>query len=177
MKDYSHIGLNTNLIKTNSLMGKRQSLVQRDGIIDVLGKNPLYEIQTKYLKVGEAAQDDLVQVTGTAVATGTIAIGTHVVATTTISPNPRWAGAVIMGQVSQEIYEGTAVDTNYLIYPAPGGSIAADKFRCFDGYRQLGGSEINHRNQTTVYNNSGSAVPVYAVAKWKFVMDQAGNAS
>lgn len=133
------------------------------------------DIRYGQIRVGRVGIGSLIQVSGSVTASGGIATGTHVVVTSTISPQAGYSENIIGGWFSNEIYEGTAAVAGSMIFPAPGAGVAADRFRCYGGYRQLGGNEINHRAQVAVYNNSGGSVSIFAAVKWKYIMNNAGT--
>ncbi|MEK6830383.1 MAG: hypothetical protein AABY15_09790 [Nanoarchaeota archaeon] len=168
MRNLSSLGLNNKLQALSSLA------VKQENFVNSMSFDSNYEIQGKNIKVSRPNFGTIVLLSGTASAQGTVNNGTHVVITSTLSPAAGFSNNMIAGWTSQEVFEGTTNDTNFLIFPAPGGSIAADRYRCFSGYRQLGGAEINHRHQTTIYNNSGATGTVFAIARWKYIMNGGG---
>lgn len=158
-------------------MEKIGSLRDKAKYVDGLSFDGIYEVQTKKLKTGAVNVGNLVLLSGTADATGTVSNASHLVFTTSIVPAVGFTGNRIGGWASMEIYEGTAVDGTMIVFPAPGAGIASDRWRFSSGYTQLGGSEINHQYRVMAYNNSGATGTVYGVAKWKYIMNGGGTTS
>lgn len=159
---------------TNQLINKNSPLLRRQEVT-AIDFDTKFQVQSRNIRVSNVSVGNLINISGTADAVGTVAAGTHVVFTANITPGTGFAGKRVGGWAAQEIYEGTAVDANNLIFPAPGGNIAADRWRFSAGYRTEGGSEIDHRYQVMVYNNTGGALPVYGVAKWKYSINGGGT--
>jgi hypothetical protein len=159
----------------NSQFRSVNSPLARNNFVSGYQFESQYEVQTKNLKVGKISVGSLIRISGTADAVGTISGGNRAVFTTDISPGTGFVGNIIAGWPAQEIYEGTEVNGSQLIYPAPGGSIATDRWRCSSGFRTLGGSEINHRFEVVVHNNTGGPLPVYGVATWKYIINGGGT--
>lgn len=163
MKDYTNLGLNERLQKNSSLAVKRQPLIKG------VEFDQRYEIQTRDIKAS------LVHISNEAASIGTVSNGTHIVYTTTLSPELSYQNSIIAGWVSEEIYQGTVAIGSMMIFPAPGSGIAADSWRSSSGYRQLGGSEINHRFQVMIYNNTGATGTVIGISKWKYIQNGGGK--
>ena len=170
MDKFSHLGLNNRFQKLGGLQDRATYIKGIDFDIQ-------YEMQGRGMKTGKPSIGQLVMVSGTADAVGTINDANRGVFTSDISPAVGFAGNIVAGWCSQEIYEGLSVNGSQMIFPSEGGSIAVDRWRGRGGYRQLGGSEINHRFEVVMHNNSGGALPVYAVAKWKFIINGGGTTS
>lgn len=110
---------------TENFINKSSPLLRRT-VVKAIDFDTQFQIQGRGMKIGKPSFGDLIQVSGTAAAVGTVSANNRVVFTSDIAPGTGFAGRIIAGWCSQEIYEGLAVNGSNLIFPAPGGSITTD---------------------------------------------------
>ena len=165
--DYSNLGLNNRLQANNSLAVKTTKFIQG---IDF---NMQYEVQTKNIMSSEINFPALVKVSGGATLLGTI--------NNLESLNTSWSlrttpSRMITSSWYYAVYEGTAVNSGFIIYPGQGTGVLADDYRCWDAnnnqflHQVLPGTALDRSyNMLHIYNNTGTVQTIYQTVRNKYI--------
>lgn len=169
------------MIQLNSKLQPLDSIPARQTYVPGVEFEQQFEPQGRYAKFTQVAQDQLVLFSGTATGSGQIGAGTHVIVTTTISPNQVYKEQNIGGDPMLAIYEGTAAVGSMLMYPGIGAGIAAGKFTISAGYDYSSwlnaGTPAALPWTVAIYNTAGTTADIFIISRWKYSANNAGKAA
>lgn len=170
--DYEDFGYNSRLQKIGGF-------ADRMGTISGIEYDPVYGLQTHKISASRVANQKLVEISEVAETSGTdtVANGTHVVFTATISPSTLYLDKRNLATPFVSIYAAGTSTGSLQIFPAPGAGIVADSWRCSAGYDERAYTGTNSVYRITAYNNSGGLGTVYGRIQWKYIQNNSGLSS
>lgn len=135
-----------------------------------------FEVQTQRVKASSSSIQKLIQESDTASASGSFTTGDSLTVTATLDPQNISTGAIPLGIPQISIYQGTAVDDFFQIYPKSGGSVTPSNYKFSSGFdwgsAAADGSDIVA--MVSIDNVAAGTVSILAAVKWKYIADKSG---
>lgn len=164
--DYSNLGLNKNLRSANALSEQSKSLSNYVGGFNF---DTTYEVQAKTVRAGRLNITQFVGQSGAAAATGAFTTGQRLNLQTSLTPNPPFADKPNFAVPAIAIYQGTAINGDFQIFPTAGGSIGVGKYIVTGGLDWHSTNNIDSVWSGVIENVSAGSVSVTFVSSWKFI--------
>lgn len=167
MPDYSkELGINEFFQANNA------PVTQRTDFVTGYKFSQGYEVQTKVVRASVLTIDQMVNYSGTAAATGSVAGSTMVNIAYTLSPTSAYKAQTNLGVPFIAIYEGTVVDATKQIYPNYQ-LATSGKWYGNSGFNYHGWSGTESSYVVNLYN-SGAGTSIYVVGQWKYISNNSG---
>lgn len=169
-------------MKLNSHLQPENAIPARQQYTPGIQFDALYEVQARRVRASQVVNNQLVQFSGGATGSGTIAASGTTTVTTDLSPTSIYVNQYIQGNPMVAIYEGTAAVGSMQIYPAVGAGISAGKFVCQSGYdyrrwnTTLGTAAVDTFT-VTVRSTAGTTANLYVETRWRYVQNNAALAA
>lgn len=163
--DYSNLGLNKNLRSANALSEQSKS---PSNYVGGFNFDTTYEVQAKTIRAGRLNITQFVGQSGAAAATGAFTTGQRLNLQTSLTPNPPFASKPNLAIPSIAVYQGTVIDSDFQIYPYPGGSIGVGLYNVSGGLDWNATDNIDSVWSGYVENVSAGSVSITFVSSWKY---------
>lgn len=165
MSDYSDLGLNPQLLSTNSILNNNS------GFVNAYQFESSYEIQTRRLNSSRVSLGTgFIQTSGVSSGTFALTSGTNAVLTSTMTWASPKTGQPAFGIPFFSWFQGAVMDTAHQIWPNVGTAVTRDRYRCSGAYNlaPYNGSNTSYSSMITDTNGTSGSVLTYAI-EWQFL--------
>jgi hypothetical protein len=160
--ELNQLGLNDNMTAVSSPLGRPAKIMGATF-------DQKYDIQGRSVIVSNFVNNEFIKLSNIGTTGGTIGIGLDIVLSTTLDPTSPPRNYYNFGIPFFSIYESLTAVGSMEIYPRRGsGQPDSDKFHIMSGFSWNQFTGTNSDYEVVVQNNTGSAVPYFAVVQWKY---------
>lgn len=130
------------------------------------------EVRTKDVHASNLSVANLFSNSGTvSVSGGPFTDGQSLLITTTLSPQAGYKTEKNLGVPMVSCYQGTAVDSNYQIWPRAGGSITSGDYSFYSGFDYTSSTDQNLVYMIAVNNLSAGTQNITVVGRWRYLQE------